>query len=87
MTIQISSEAVMLLVIGCVVGLAVYKHTTRTHTGASTRGDLVGAIGATVGVMTVLALLFSLGDAGETLQRPGPASGPTTMTSAETRAP
>ncbi len=87
MTVQIAPEAMMLLVIGCVVGLAVYKHTARTHTGAPTRGDLVGSIGAAVGVMTVLALLLGLGDAGESAKPPGPVPKPTAMTSAETRAP
>ncbi|MFI6494343.1 hypothetical protein [Streptomyces sp. NPDC050564] len=55
MTVQIAPQAVMILVIGCIVGLTVYRHTARTHTGAPTRGDLVGAIGTAVGVITVLA--------------------------------
>lgn len=69
MTVQIA-EAVMIFTIGCLVGLAVYKHTARPPSGAPTRGDLVGAIGTAVGVITVLALLLGMGGAGETAHSP-----------------
>lgn len=86
MTLHINPEAVAVLLVGCIVGLAVYKHTAQTHCGAPTRGDLVGAIGATVGVITVLALLLSMGESGKTPQNhpaPGPAA--TTHTSLDLR--
>ncbi|MFK4600478.1 hypothetical protein [Streptomyces pristinaespiralis] len=77
MTVQIAPEAAMVLVIGCIVGVAVFKHTARTHTGAPTRGDLVGSIGAAVGVITVLALLLGMGDAGEVATGPAAITDPT----------
>lgn len=49
MTVQIAPEAVMILTIGCLVGLAVCRHTSRPHSGTPTRGDLVGAIETAVG--------------------------------------
>ncbi|KUJ33743.1 hypothetical protein ADL25_43945 [Streptomyces sp. NRRL F-5122] len=85
MTVQIAPQAVMILVIGCIVGLVVYRHTARTHTGAPARGDLVGAIGTAVGVITVLALLLGMGGAGETAQ--GPTPGATAPTSSAPRLP
>ncbi|MFI9417749.1 hypothetical protein [Streptomyces werraensis] len=87
MTIQIAPEVALILLIGCIVGLVVYRHTTQPHTGASTRGDLVGAIGAAVGIITVLTLLLGVEGAAETAKTPDPASGPTTTGSSEPQLP
>ncbi|MGW9043475.1 hypothetical protein ACWGQL_13100 [Streptomyces lydicus] len=59
MTIQIGSLSALLIVLGCVVALAVFKYTARIHNGSSSRGDLVGAIGSGVAVATLLALLLN----------------------------
>lgn len=83
MTVHIAPEAVLLLIIGCVTGLAVYKHTAQTHAGSPNRGDLVGAIGVTVGVTTVLALLLGVEGAGAPPQDLGPTPVPTATTTAE----
>ncbi|MFF3323631.1 hypothetical protein [Streptomyces sp. NPDC002889] len=61
MTVQIAPEAALVFVLGCVVGVAVFKHSMRTQFGAPARGDLVGAIGVALGVITVLALLLGMG--------------------------
>ncbi|GGW73591.1 hypothetical protein [Streptomyces xantholiticus] len=84
MTLQIAPEAALILIIGCVVGFAVFKHTARTHTGTPTRGDLVGSIGAAVGVITVLALLLGMGVVSEAATGPAPVPDPV---STESRSP
>ncbi|WP_404798709.1 hypothetical protein [Streptomyces pristinaespiralis] len=80
MTVQIGPQAAMLLLVGCVVGVCVFKYTTRTHADAPSRGDLVGAIGAAVGVTTVLALLIGVGSSSKE-SMPGPARQETGNTS------
>lgn len=84
MTIQIAPEALLLLILGCAAGLAVYRHTARAPTPS--RGDLVGAIGAAVGVISVFALLLGLGNAGDSArERPMPE--PTATPSPTPRSP
>lgn len=61
MTFQITPEALGILIMGCIVGIAVFKYTVRTHGGLPARGDLVGAISAAVGVIAALGLLLGLG--------------------------
>ncbi|MEW1817756.1 hypothetical protein [Streptomyces diastaticus] len=62
MTFQITPEALGILIMGCIVGIAVFRYTVRTHGGFPARGDLVGAISAAVGVIAALGLLLGLGD-------------------------
>jgi hypothetical protein len=62
MTFQITPEALGILIMGCIVGIAVFKYTVRTHGVFSARGDLVGAISAAVGVIAALGLLLGLDD-------------------------
>lgn len=64
MTLQITPQALGILIIGCIVGIAVFKYTVRTHMGLPARGDLVGAISAAVGVIAALGLLLGLDDSG-----------------------
>ncbi|MER6616629.1 hypothetical protein [Streptomyces xantholiticus] len=59
MTIQIGSSSVLIIVLGCIVAVAVFKYTASTHYGPVSRGDLVGAIGSGVAVATLLALLLN----------------------------
>lgn len=65
MTVQIGPQAAMLLIVGCIVGVCVFKYAARNHAGAPSKGDLVGAIGAAVGVIMALALLIGVGAGGE----------------------
>ncbi|MDX3297278.1 hypothetical protein PV569_26795 [Streptomyces scabiei] len=52
------------MAVGCVIGYFAFKYSTNTHPGLpATRGDVVGAIGVTCAVITVLMLLF--GDIGK----------------------
>ncbi|MGX1886529.1 hypothetical protein [Streptomyces sp. NPDC055287] len=60
MTLQITPEALGVLIVGCIAGIAVFKYTAHTHSGLPARGDLVGAISAAVGVVAVLGLLLGL---------------------------
>ncbi|MFJ1829337.1 hypothetical protein [Streptomyces sp. NPDC088178] len=60
MTFQITPEALGILIMGCIVGIAVFKYAVRTHGGLPARGDLVGAISAAVGVIAALGLLLGL---------------------------
>ncbi|MFE1367632.1 hypothetical protein ACFW84_25810 [Streptomyces anulatus] len=60
MTIQIAPLAALHIVVGYVVGLAVFKYTARAH-GASGRGDLVASIVTGATVATLLALLLTPG--------------------------
>ncbi|MFF0561942.1 hypothetical protein [Streptomyces sp. NPDC004266] len=60
MTIQIAPLAALLIVVGYVVGLSVFKYTARAH-GAAGRGDLVASIASGAAVATLLALLLTPG--------------------------
>ncbi|MFE7046341.1 hypothetical protein ACFU9X_45355 [Streptomyces atratus] len=64
MTFQITPQALGILVVGCIVGIAVFRYTVRTHAGLPARGDLVGAISAAVGVIAALGLLLGLDGSG-----------------------
>ncbi|MCX4597410.1 hypothetical protein OG819_49925 [Streptomyces sp. NBC_01549] len=77
MTIHIAPEAVLILIVGCVVGVTVFKYTARTHTGVPTRGDLAGAITAAVGVIAALGLLLGLGSDGSSGATSDPTPQPT----------
>ncbi|MEV5970401.1 hypothetical protein [Streptomyces sp. NPDC051921] len=80
MTLQITPEALGVLVVGCVVGIAVFRHTARTQSGLPARGDVVGAISAAVGVVAALGLLlgFEHGESGSTSSPEAPTVSSTT---------
>ncbi|NUK12724.1 hypothetical protein HRW18_33105 [Streptomyces lunaelactis] len=59
----------VILVIGCLVGYFVYKHSKNTP-GTASRGDVVGAIASAVAVITALVILF--GGGSENRQAPAP---------------
>ncbi|MEU9862501.1 hypothetical protein AB0D99_16680 [Streptomyces sp. NPDC047971] len=64
MTFQITPLALGILIVGCLVGIAVFRYTVRAQTGLPARGDLVGAVSVAVGVIAALGLLLGLGDSG-----------------------
>ncbi|MFE2070654.1 hypothetical protein ACFXDH_51290 [Streptomyces sp. NPDC059467] len=88
MTVHIDLVGAVILVVGCLVARAIYQHTRPEQPPLSAggprqgKGDLVGAVGASTAVVTVLVLL--LGGAAPTTpggspsQSPGPtATSPT----------
>ncbi|WP_322872234.1 hypothetical protein [Streptomyces goshikiensis] len=79
MTIQIAPLAVLLIVVGYVVGLAVFKYTARAH-GAAGRGDLVASIASGAAVATLLALLLTPGF-GQAAAPASPATNPASVVS------
>ncbi|MGW2090005.1 hypothetical protein [Streptomyces sp. NPDC001880] len=79
MTIQIAPLAALLIVVGYVVGLAVFKYTARAH-GASGRGDLVASIASGATVATLLALLLNPGF-GQPAAPASPTTNPASTTS------
>ncbi|MDQ0935064.1 hypothetical protein [Streptomyces turgidiscabies] len=60
MTVHIAPLGAAILVLGVLAGLIVYRHT-QTTSGPASKGDIVGAIGAGVAVITALVLLFGGG--------------------------
>ncbi|MFM9625049.1 hypothetical protein ACKI14_44915 [Streptomyces turgidiscabies] len=58
MIVHIDPVGGLLLVVACVVGHLVYKHT---RTGPTSKGDVVGAIVCGTAVATVLLLVLSSG--------------------------
>lgn len=59
MTVHIEAWRIAVLVIGCVVGYFVFKHTVRVAPGLSSgTGDPATAIAAAVGVISALVILF-----------------------------
>ncbi|MFE4626955.1 hypothetical protein [Streptomyces mirabilis] len=70
MTVHIDSVGGALLVVACVVGYFVYKHTQLTPTG---KGDVVGAIVCATAVLT--ALILVLGGDHTDPQTPSPTGG------------
>ncbi|MFF3431984.1 hypothetical protein [Streptomyces sp. NPDC002602] len=79
MTIQIAPLAVVLIVVGCAVGLAVFKYTAGTH-GTAGRGDLVASIASGAAVATILALLLTPGF-GQPMTPTSPTTKPTSTVS------
>ncbi|MEU3464967.1 hypothetical protein ABZ721_34080 [Streptomyces sp. NPDC006733] len=73
MTLHLTDLGGSILMIGCAVGYLVHRHS-RTAPGATASGDVVGAIGSAVAVITALLLLF--GGGSETAQK-SPLPGPT----------
>ncbi|WP_164835912.1 hypothetical protein [Actinacidiphila soli] len=47
------------------MGYGVFQYTSRNHTGAPTRGDLVGAITAAVSVISAAVLLLGMSADGD----------------------
>jgi uncharacterized PurR-regulated membrane protein YhhQ (DUF165 family) len=70
-TIQIEPLAALLILVGVIVGISVFKYTARAH-GAFGRGDLGTSIASGAAVATLLALLLTPGFG----QPPGPAAPP-----------
>jgi hypothetical protein len=68
MTVHITDVGAAILVIACVVGCFVYKHTKATP-GPASKGDIVGAITSGVAVLTALVLLVG-GSSENVQQRP-----------------
>lgn len=60
MTVHITDVGAAILVVACVVGYLVYRHS-KTTPGSTSKGDLVGAITCGVAVLTALVLLFGGG--------------------------
>ncbi|GGX46602.1 hypothetical protein GCM10010353_71450 [Streptomyces chryseus] len=69
MTVQIGEVGAVILVIGCLVGYFVFKHSKNTP-GPASRSDVVGAIGSAVAVITALVILF--GGGSEHREAPAP---------------
>jgi hypothetical protein len=76
LTVHIDSVGGVLLVVACVVGYFVYKHTRLTPTG---KGDVVGAIACATAVLT--ALILVLGGEQTDPQTPTPAGGGVSVSS------
>ncbi|MGA5771178.1 hypothetical protein ACPC36_27360 [Streptomyces pseudogriseolus] len=61
MNVYIEPLGAAILFVGIVVGCIVYKHT-RASSAPTSRGDIVGAIGSAVAVVTALVLLLGGGN-------------------------
>ncbi|MEU9413738.1 hypothetical protein AB0E08_49790 [Streptomyces sp. NPDC048281] len=51
----------LIVLIGCLVGYAVFRHSKGSQPDAGAKGDPAGAIGVALVVATLLALLFGSG--------------------------
>nr|WP_250760403.1 hypothetical protein [Streptomyces sp. MSC1_001] len=60
MTFSISNEMFVILIIGSLVGYAVFRHNARTATGMANRGDLAGGLTTAFTVIAGLVLVFGL---------------------------
>uniref|UniRef100_A0AAU1M5P9 Uncharacterized protein n=2 Tax=Streptomyces sp. NBC_00148 TaxID=2903626 RepID=A0AAU1M5P9_9ACTN len=69
MTMHIDSVGGVLLMVACVVGYFVYKHTRPAPAG---KGDVVGAIVCGTAVLTALVLVLG---GSQPVQAPAPAGG------------
>lgn len=61
MNVYIEPLGAAIMLVGIVVGRIVYKHT-RASSVPTSRGDIVGAIGSAVAVVTALVLLLGGGN-------------------------
>ncbi|MFD5586721.1 hypothetical protein ACFWII_23370 [Streptomyces sp. NPDC127063] len=61
MNVYIEPLGAAIMLVGIVVGCTVYKHT-RASSAPTSRGDIVGAIGSAVAVITALVLLLGGGN-------------------------
>ncbi len=75
MTVHITDVGAAILVVACIVGCLVYKHSKSTP-GPTSKGDLVGAITCGVAVLTALLLLFGGGASTSPPAVPGDAASP-----------
>ncbi|MEU9095933.1 hypothetical protein [Streptomyces sp. NPDC048428] len=73
MTVHITDVGAAILVVACVVGYLVYKHS-KTTPGSTSKGDLVGAITCGVAVLTALVILFGGGADAQPPATPGDAA-------------
>lgn len=51
----------LIVLIGCLVGYAVFRHSKGSQSGAEAKGDPAAAIGVALAVATLLVLLFGSG--------------------------
>jgi hypothetical protein len=62
LSLHIPAANAAVFAVSLMVGYAVYRRSTYTHAGATPKGDLAMALGATATCVLVLAFLFGLGD-------------------------
>ncbi|MGW7427823.1 hypothetical protein ACWGJB_49315 [Streptomyces sp. NPDC054813] len=82
MTVHISAEVALILIISCVTGVAVFKYSSHSHDGSPTRGDLGTAVMTAAAVAGALAVLMGVGS-GDKMPSSGSDPAPT-ATSAQT---
>ncbi|MEV6740087.1 hypothetical protein AB0N14_25335 [Streptomyces sp. NPDC051104] len=79
-SLQFSAENAVVVLLSCLIGMIVYRHSRDSHAGPQAKGDLATAIAAVATTILVLSFLFGMGDGSKsTGEEPQPtvsASGP-----------
>ncbi|MFF8513387.1 hypothetical protein ACF064_35605 [Streptomyces sp. NPDC015492] len=60
MAFNVSNEMFVIVIMGSLVGYAVYRHSARTAIGVTPRGDLAAALTTACAVIMGLVLVFGL---------------------------